>query len=115
MLSCVGVALFVTLAYVGLWTVVAPQFYLFLVLGTYALLGGLALVQLLRATRMDGWTRRLGALGVVPGLVVAIFLGLRPRIACLDFGPCQSGLTAQPLQLALGIAVIAVSLFLDGR
>jgi hypothetical protein len=115
LLSAVGVALLFLLAYVGIWMLAAPGLYLFLVLGTYALLGGLAIVQAVRAVRATLWLRRVGALGVVFGLAATIFLGLRPRPACLDFGPCQSGLTPQPIQLALGVGIVAVSLFLDDR
>lgn len=115
MLSCVGLSLLLTLAYVGVWTWTKPGYYLFLVLATYAGLGGLALVQIARAVRMDGWTRRLGAIGVVLGFAVTIFLGLRPRTACLDVGPCLSGLAPRPLQLAFGVGIVAASLFLDRR
>jgi hypothetical protein len=110
-----GLSLLATLAYVGIWRWVAPGYYLFLVLGTYLLLGGLALLQLLRTIRMDRWTPRLGAFGVVFGFAVTVFLGLRPRTACVDTGPCPSGLTPHSLQLALGIGLVTVSLFLDFR
>ena len=114
-LACLCLGLLSLLAYVGIWRWVAPGYYLFLVLGTYLLLGGLALLQLLRTIRMDRWTPRLGAFGVVFGFVVTVFLGLRPRTACVDTGPCPSGLTPHSLQLALGIGLVTVSLFLDFR
>lgn len=115
LLSCVAVSLGLLSTYVALWTWVAPGHYVFLVLVTYWLLGGFALWQLFRAARMYGWTRKLGAIGVFVGLAVTIFLGLRPKTACLDLGPCRSGLTPHPLQLTLGIAVTSASLFLDVR
>lgn len=114
-LSCLGLSLLLILAYVGIWKWTDSNYYLFLVLGTYASLGGFALLQTFRATRMGRWVRRFGAIGVVLGFAVTIFLGLRPKIACLDFGPCQSGLTLHPLQFALGIGILTASLFLDVR
>lgn len=113
--SSLGSSLLLVLAYVGIWKWVAPGYYLFLVLGTYWLLGGSALWQLLRVARMDHWSRRLGAIGVPFGFAVTIFLGLRPRTACLDTGPCLSGLTPHPLQVALGLILVTASLFLDVR
>jgi hypothetical protein len=114
-LACLCLSVSSLLAYVGIWRWVAPGYYLFLVLGTYLLLGGLALLQLLRTIWMDRWTPRLGAFGVVFGFAVTVFLGLRPRTACVDTGPCPSGLTPHSLQLALGIGLVTVSLFLDFR
>ncbi len=113
MRTCIGVTLGLVLVYVGVWKLANPRYHLFIVLGTYAVLTGAGVLQLVRATQMDGWTRRLGAAGVVFGFAVTIFLGLRPRTACLDVGPCQSGLTLYPLQFAVGILVVASSLFLD--
>lgn len=110
-----GLSLLATVAYVGIWRWVAPGHYLFLVLGTYLFLGGIALLQLLRTIRMDRWTPRFGAVGVVFGFAVTVFLGMRPRTACLDTGPCPSGLTLHLLQLALGIGLVTISLFLDFR
>jgi uncharacterized membrane protein HdeD (DUF308 family) len=115
LLVSVGATLSALSAYVAVWELVAPGYYLFLILGTYASLGGVALLQVVRAAKLDEWTRRVGALGVVVGLSAAIFLGLRPRPACLDTGPCLSGLSPHPFQLALGVALASGSLFLDRR
>lgn len=115
MLSCVSISAIPILAYVVVWEWMAPDLYLFLGLGTYLLLGGFALWQLVRAVQMDDWPRQLGAVGVVVGFAVTIFLGLRPKAGCLDTGPCLSGLTLHPLQFALGLTVTSLALFLDVR
>jgi hypothetical protein len=113
--SCFGVGLVPVLAYVAFWEWITPPFYLFVILGTYLLLGGFAVLQMLRAAKMDRWSRRVGALGVVVGFAATIFLGLRPRQACLEpaMGTCLSGLTPHPLQLTLGMLVVTASLYLD--
>ena len=114
-LSCFGIASVPILAYVAVWEWATPGLYLFLGLGTYLLLGGFALWQLIRAVQMDERLRKLGAAGVVVGLAATIFLGLRPRAGCIEPGQCPSGLTLDPLQFALGMALTSLSLFLDVR
>ena len=115
LLACVGISVIPILAYVVVWEWTAPDLYLFLGLGTYLLLGGFALWQLVRAVQMDDWTQQLGTVGVVVGFAVTIFLGLRPGAGCLDTGPCLGGLTLHPLQFALGLTVTSLALFLDVR
>ncbi|WP_132057618.1 hypothetical protein [Halorussus amylolyticus] len=115
LLTSTGIAVIPILAYVAIWRWTVPDFYLFLILGTYLLLGVLGVCQALRAIRMDSWIRRLGALSVTVGFAATIFFGLRPRAGCLEAGACLSGLTLHPLQFAFGLILTSLSLFLDVR
>lgn len=115
LLSCFGIILMPILAYVVVWEWTAPGLHLFLILGTYLLLGGFALWQLIRAAQMDSWVRRLGTVGVVVGLTAILFRGLSPKAGCIEPAGCVSGLTLQPFPFALGMMITSFSLFLDIR
>ena len=115
MLSCVGISAIPILAYVAVWEWTAPGLHLFIVFGTYWLLGGFALWQMIRVAQMNHWTRKLGAIGIVVGLTVTIFSGLSPKAGCIEPTGCVSELTLQSLPFALGMALTSLFLFLDVR
>lgn len=115
LLFCLGISLAFLLSYAAIWKLIESQYYLFVVIGTYAALGIFTLIQVMRATQMDSWARRLGAISIVPGLILTIFSGLSPKVGCLEPPQCTSGLTPHPIPLALGMAIVTASLFLDVR
>jgi len=80
-------------------------------------LGALVLVlcvQLLRATTMTTWWRRLAAVAVAPAAFVVTNLGLR-AVPCLEPPPmgCLSHVVVYPGQLVAGVALLAACLFAD--
>ena len=81
---------------------------------SYPLLGGLLLVQLGRAARMDDWLRRGAALATVPAVLVVV-LGLQPAGFCLTPSApgCGPGLRVQPLLLLTGLFATGTTAGLD--
>lgn len=109
------ISILTTLIYTSIFWWMASKYYLSLIYGTYLILGFLSLLQMARIIRMNNWVQRIGAFGVIVGFATIIFLGLRPRPACLDTGSCLSGITPRPTQLIVGIVIMTASLVLDWR
>lgn len=99
--------------FVAAWELLNPGYRIFVVVGTYAALCTLAVLQMVRAALMDTWTRRIAAIGVVVGLAVTIFMGLRPKLPCIEAAPCLSGISLHPSHFLLGVALTVESLYLD--
>ncbi|MCD2199740.1 hypothetical protein LPA44_07500 [Halobacterium sp. KA-4] len=105
----------VLVGYVVVWWLLDPGAYLFAIFGTYAALVGFLLLQVVRASVMDTWRRRVAALATAPATTGAIFAGLRPRPACLDLSGCGEGLTLQPVWFAGFVLLTAALIAADTR
>ena len=92
------------------WTRLAP----FGIHWSYALLGGLTVVQLIRSALTDDWVRRGAALATVFGVFVMV-LGYQPAVFCATPSApgCGPGVHLQPSLLVAGAIATGAMVVLD--